>query len=119
MKKLQILVTTALLVVGLGLAASAGGTGCGAGCCKQQGVKAGWFTAEGNLSKVACENHKAGNCCDGSSGGACCKTNATPAPKADGKAGCCQGKNVGSCCNSDGKAGADCTGGQCTGACKK
>lgn len=119
MKRMQVFFATALLVVGLGVAA--GADGCGARCCKQQGLKAGWFTAAGNLSKTACDNHVAGNCCDGSAGGACCSD-----AKADAKAGsCCKDKadgKAGSCCNgskADGKAGAECSGGKCGGDCKK
>ncbi|MBT9586904.1 hypothetical protein IV102_26420 [bacterium] len=115
MKKMQILFATAVLVAGLGMAAAA--DGCGSSCCKQQGLKQGWFTGAGNLTKAACTNHVAGHCCDSKAGGACCES------KADAKAGgsCCQSKGdakAGSCCNG-GQAGAQCSGGKCSGDCKK
>lgn len=116
MKKMQILFATALLVAGLGMAAAA--DGCKSTCCKQQGLKQGWFTGAGNLAKAACTNQGAGQCCDSKAGGACCDS------KADAKASsssCCQGKGdakAGSCCNG-GQTGAQCSGGKCSGDCKK
>ena len=110
MKKVHILFTAALLVVGLGMAVSA--EPCAGGkCCGQQGLRAGWFTGAGTLTQEG-HNYKAdGSCC----------TNAKADSKASGS--CCgssDSKAAGSCCSgkSDGKAAGEC-GGKCGGNCKK
>ena len=108
MKKVHILFTAALLVVGLGMAASADPC-AGAKCCAQQGLQAGWFTGAGSLAHNGHDYKADGSCCTSA--------------KADSKAACSCGKSdgkaAGSCCGgkSDGKAAGGC-GGNCS-SCKK
>ena len=132
MKKLQILFTAALLVAGLGLSAAA--DSCAASCCKQQGVKAGWFTSAGTLAKASCDDHagchccgsNAASCCEKPKAGSCCDKSKADAsccdkPKAD--ASCCDKPKAASCCDAkgscDAKADAKCGGEKCSGGCKK